>query len=93
MNTLLNHRLCRLDVGIYAVAFIARFASSSLKILLTEICGIALEMFVADCDARLGVGLIGGLIITADLCVAAIGRIICVCGEIFYKKYEIFYKK
>lgn len=33
MNTLLNHRLGRLGVGNYAVAFVARFASSSHKIL------------------------------------------------------------
>ena len=85
MNTLLNHRLCRLDVGIYAVAFIARFASSSLKILLTELCGISLVLVavLALLKFNRAMDIIMVLVI---MCVAAIGRIICVYGEIFYKK-------
>lgn len=36
MDTLLKHRLESLDVGFYAIAPLARFASSSLKILLAK---------------------------------------------------------
>jgi hypothetical protein len=44
VNTLLNRRLGRLGVGNYAVTFLARFASSSLKIFLAE--GALAEDFI-----------------------------------------------